>query len=100
MRRDLAPLMVVALRAGGGSGPHAAAARQVVLFVLIAQMLAADTGAGLRPGAIATPKRPPAANSAAAANREARERDTGAPSGLGRGGALRVAARRPRAGQD
>jgi hypothetical protein len=41
MRRDLAPLMLVALRASGGSGPHAAAARQVVLFVLIAQMLAA-----------------------------------------------------------
>jgi hypothetical protein len=40
MRRDLAPLMVVALRAGGGSGPHAVAAREVVLLVLIAQMLA------------------------------------------------------------
>ena len=41
MRRDLAPLLVIALRASGGSGAHAAAARQAVLFVLIAQMLAA-----------------------------------------------------------
>jgi hypothetical protein len=40
MRRDLAPLLLIALRASGGSGPHAAAAREVVLLVLIAQMLA------------------------------------------------------------
>lgn len=41
MPRELAPLLVIALRATGGSGPHAAAARQVVLLVLIAQLLAA-----------------------------------------------------------
>jgi hypothetical protein len=40
--RDLAPLLVIALRASGGSGPHAQAARQVVLLVLIAQLLAAS----------------------------------------------------------
>jgi hypothetical protein len=34
--------MLVALRASGGTGPHAAAARQVVLLVLIAQLLAAS----------------------------------------------------------
>jgi hypothetical protein len=41
MRRDLASLLVLALRASGGSGAHAEAARQVVLLVLIAQLLAA-----------------------------------------------------------
>ena len=41
MRRELAPLLLVALRASGASGPHAATARHVVLLVLIAQMLAA-----------------------------------------------------------
>jgi hypothetical protein len=41
VRRELAPLLLVALRASGGSGAHAAAARQVVMFVLVAQMLAA-----------------------------------------------------------
>jgi hypothetical protein len=41
MRRDLAPLFLLALRASEGSGPHADAARQVVLFVLVAQLLAA-----------------------------------------------------------
>jgi hypothetical protein len=40
MRREFAPLLIVALRVSGGSGPHAQAARQVVLFVLIAQLLA------------------------------------------------------------
>ena len=42
MRREFAPLVLVALRASEGSGAHAAAARQVVLFVIVAQMLAAD----------------------------------------------------------
>jgi hypothetical protein len=41
VRRDLAPLLVIALRASGGSGAHAEAARRVVLLVLVAQMLAA-----------------------------------------------------------
>jgi hypothetical protein len=40
MRREFAPLMTAALRASGGSGPHAQAARQVVLLVLLAQLLA------------------------------------------------------------
>jgi hypothetical protein len=42
VRREFAPLMLVALRASGGTGPHAAAARQVVLLVLIAQLLGAS----------------------------------------------------------
>jgi hypothetical protein len=41
VRREFAPLFLIALRASGGSGAHAAAARQVVLFLLVAQMLAA-----------------------------------------------------------
>jgi hypothetical protein len=40
VRREFAPLLLVALRASGGSGPHAAAARQVVLLILTAQLLA------------------------------------------------------------
>jgi hypothetical protein len=43
VRREFAPLLIVALRASGGSGPHAQAARQVVLLVLMAELLA---GAG------------------------------------------------------
>ena len=41
MRRDLTPLLLVALRASDGRGAHAAAARQIVLFVLLSQLLAA-----------------------------------------------------------
>jgi hypothetical protein len=41
VRRDLASLLVIALRASGGSGAHAEAARQVVLLILVAQLLAA-----------------------------------------------------------
>lgn len=41
MSRDLASLLVVAVRASGGSGAHAERARQVVLLVLFAQLLAA-----------------------------------------------------------
>jgi hypothetical protein len=40
VHRDPALLLVIALRASGGSGPHAEAARQVVLLVLVAQLLA------------------------------------------------------------
>jgi hypothetical protein len=40
MRREFAPLLTAALRASGGTGPQAQAARQVVLLVLIAQLLA------------------------------------------------------------
>jgi hypothetical protein len=43
VRRELAPLLVVALRASAGTGAHAQAARQVVLTILFAEMLA---GAG------------------------------------------------------
>jgi hypothetical protein len=46
MRREFAPLMTVALRASGGQGPHADAARQVVLFVLVAQLLASAAHEG------------------------------------------------------
>jgi hypothetical protein len=41
VRRDLAPVLVIALRASGGSGAHAERARQVVLLILFAQLLAA-----------------------------------------------------------
>ncbi|HEX5622450.1 MAG TPA: hypothetical protein VFX51_28760 [Solirubrobacteraceae bacterium] len=41
MRREFAPLFLMALRASGGTGRHADAARQVVLLMLIAEMLAA-----------------------------------------------------------
>jgi hypothetical protein len=41
VRRDPAFLLVIALRASAGSGAHAEAARQVVLLVLVAQLLAA-----------------------------------------------------------
>ena len=40
MRRDLAPLLLVALRASDGTGAHAAAARQIVLLVVVAELLA------------------------------------------------------------
>ena len=38
--RDLRAVLLVALRAQAGRGPHAEAARQVILAVLLAQMLA------------------------------------------------------------
>jgi hypothetical protein len=41
VRRDPAFLLVIALRASRGSGAHAEVARQLVLLVLVAQMLAA-----------------------------------------------------------
>jgi hypothetical protein len=42
MRHDLGTFLAWALRAQAGRGPHAAYARQVVLAVLIAQLLAAS----------------------------------------------------------
>jgi hypothetical protein len=39
--RELASFFVIALRASRGSGAHAEAAREVVLLVLVAQLLAA-----------------------------------------------------------
>jgi hypothetical protein len=41
--RDTRALFLIALRASGGRGPHAEAARNVVLAILLAQILA---GAG------------------------------------------------------
>jgi len=41
VRRDPVFPLVIALRASGGSGAHAEMARQVVLFILVAQLLAA-----------------------------------------------------------
>jgi hypothetical protein len=41
VRRDHASLLVIALRASGGSGAHAEVARQMVLLVLVAELLAA-----------------------------------------------------------
>jgi hypothetical protein len=38
--RDVRALLLIALRASGGRGPHAEAARNVVLAILLAQMLA------------------------------------------------------------
>jgi hypothetical protein len=40
VRREFAPLLLVALRASGGSGAHAAAAREVLLLILLARLLA------------------------------------------------------------
>jgi hypothetical protein len=40
--RDLRALLVWALRASNGRGPHAEAARNVVLAIMIAQLLAAS----------------------------------------------------------
>ena len=40
MPRDLRALLLIALRASGGRGPHAEAARNVVLAILLARMLA------------------------------------------------------------
>ena len=38
--RDVRALLLIALRASAGRGPHAEAARNVVLAILLAQMLA------------------------------------------------------------
>jgi hypothetical protein len=42
VRRDPASLLAIALRLSGGSGAHAEAAREVVLLILVAQLLAAS----------------------------------------------------------
>jgi hypothetical protein len=57
MSRDLASLFVVALRASGGSGAHAERARQVVLLVLLAQLLAASQHDGPPHGSMRAPRR-------------------------------------------
>jgi hypothetical protein len=40
MPRDLRALLLIALRAQAGKGPHAEAARQIVLAILLAHILA------------------------------------------------------------
>jgi hypothetical protein len=46
---DLRPLLVAALRASGGTGANAEAARRVVLTILLAQALAAAATEGAEP---------------------------------------------------
>jgi hypothetical protein len=46
MPRDMRALLVIALRASGGRGPQAEAARNVVLAILLAQMLAGSAHDG------------------------------------------------------
>jgi hypothetical protein len=63
---DLRALLLVALRAQAGRGPHAEAARQVVLAIILAQLLAgAAHDAAPHPSARAPrrvrPRRPPMA---------------------------------------
>ena len=48
MRREFAPLFVMALRASGGSGRHADAARRLVLLMLVARMAICNRGANSR----------------------------------------------------
>jgi hypothetical protein len=62
MRRDLGTLLAWALRAQAGRGPHAELARQVVLAVLVAQLLAASQHerpphAAIRPPRQSRPRR-------------------------------------------
>jgi hypothetical protein len=57
MRHDLGTFFTWALRAQAGSGPHAELARQVVLAVLVAQLVAGAQHAGPPHGA----RRPPRA---------------------------------------
>jgi hypothetical protein len=56
LRREFAPLFLMALRASGGTGRHADAARQVVLLMLIAQLLAASDHDGPPHGAARAPR--------------------------------------------
>src|SRR5215207_6362936 len=58
--RDLRPLLLVALRASGGRGPHAEAARNVVLAILLAQLLAGAVHDGPPHPAWRAPRRVPA----------------------------------------
>ena len=44
--RDMRSLLLIALRASGGRGPHAEAARNVVLAILLAQILAGSAHDG------------------------------------------------------
>jgi hypothetical protein len=55
--RDLRALLLIALRASGGRGPHAEAARNVVLAILLAQMLAGSAHDGPPHPAARAPRR-------------------------------------------
>jgi hypothetical protein len=62
MRHDLGTFLAWALRVQGGRGPHAELARNVVLAVLVAQLLAASQHerpphAGRRPPRQSRPRR-------------------------------------------
>jgi hypothetical protein len=46
MPGEMRALLLIALRASGGRGPHAEAARNVVLAILLAQMLAGSAHDG------------------------------------------------------
>jgi len=50
-------LLLIALRASGGRGPHAEAARNVVLSILLAQLLAGTAHDGPPHPAWRTPRR-------------------------------------------
>jgi hypothetical protein len=77
MRRDLGTFLAWALRAQAGGGPHAELARQVVLTVLVAQLLAASRHerpphAACRPPRQSRPRRQRVAYSESLAGRRPR----------------------------
>jgi len=55
--RDMRSLLLIALRASGGRGPHAEAARNVVLAILLAQLLAGSAHDGPPHAAGRAPRR-------------------------------------------
>jgi hypothetical protein len=55
--RDMRALLLIALRASAGRGPHAEGARNVVLSILLAQMLAGAGHDGPPHPAWRTPRR-------------------------------------------
>jgi hypothetical protein len=57
MPNDLRALLLVALRARAGRGPHAEAARQVVLAVLLAHILAGSAHEGPPHASARAPRR-------------------------------------------
>jgi len=57
MPNDLRALLLVALRAQAGRGPHAEAARQVVLAIMLAQILAGAAHEGPPHAARRAPRR-------------------------------------------
>jgi hypothetical protein len=77
VRRDLGPFLAWALRAQAGRGPHAELARNAVLAVLVAQLLAASQHerpphAAQRPPRRARPRRQRVAYREALAGRRPR----------------------------